>query len=107
MYNLRVSEQVELFLRSLPPGPKHALKEAIGRLAKQRGDLKALETNLSGYWRLRVGRYRVLFAYEKPMTIVCVHAGERSLIYEVFGAMVREHLEQAPDPDENGETNKN
>ena len=94
MYKLRVSGQVELFLRSLPPAPKHALREAIGRLAKQRGDIKALEGNLAGYWRLRVGRYRVLFAYEKPMTIVCAYAAERSLIYEVFGAMVREHLEQ-------------
>jgi mRNA interferase RelE/StbE len=107
MHNLRVSGQVELFLRSLPPGPKHALKKAIGRLANQQGDLTALEVGLTGYWRLRVSRYRVLFAYEKPMTIVCVHAGERSLIYEVFGAMLQEHLKQAPAPDKGEETNEN
>jgi len=101
MYKLRVSDEVELFLRSLPPAPKHALREAIGKLTKQQGDIRALEGDLAGFWRLRVGRYRVLFTYEKPMTIVCAYAAERSLVYEVFGAMVREHLGQTPAP--NGE----
>ncbi|AHF91105.1 hypothetical protein OpiT1DRAFT_02515 [Opitutaceae bacterium TAV1] len=93
MYKVRISEQVEFFLRTLPPGPKHAVREAVARLASQKGQIKALENELSGFWRLRVGRYRVIFTYARPMTIDCLFAEERKLVYEVFGELMKEKLQ--------------
>lgn len=93
MYNVNVSDQVEAFLRRMPPTPKHRLREAIGRLAGEKGDIKALENDLSGFYRLKVGRYRIVFCYAEPKTIDCIFAEERKLVYEVFSALLREQLE--------------
>ncbi|RRJ97506.1 hypothetical protein Ga0100231_002975 [Opitutaceae bacterium TAV4] len=92
MYKVRISEQVEHFLQTMAPGPKHKLREAIARLGKQQGVVRALENDLAGFWRLRVGRYRVIFCYVEPMTIDCVFAEERKLVYELFSALMREQL---------------
>jgi mRNA interferase RelE/StbE len=93
MYKVRISEQVERFLQSLAPTPKLRLREAMGQLARHKGDIKALENDLSGFSRLKVGRYRVVFCYAEPSTIDCVFAEERKLVYEVFAALLREQFE--------------
>ena len=92
-YKIIVSEQVEAFLRTLPPVPKHAVREAIGKLAFQQGDITALENDLAGFYRLRVGRYRVVFTYAAGMTIDCVFMENRKFVYEVFAALMKEQLE--------------
>jgi len=93
MYKVRISEQVERFLQRLAPTPKHQLREAMGQLARQQGDIKALENDLIGFSRLKVGRYRIVFCYVEPSTIDCVFAEERKLVYEVFAALLREQFE--------------
>jgi mRNA interferase RelE/StbE len=74
------------FLRRLAPGPRRALKQALIELRYERGDIRALDENLSGYYRLRVGRYRVVFAYAEDGSIEALFIGERSLVYELFEA---------------------
>jgi len=93
MYRVRISEQVERFLQSLAPIPKRRLREAMGRLARQQGEIKVLENDLSGFSRLKVGRYRVVFCYVEPSTIDCIFVEERKLVYEVFAALLREQFE--------------
>jgi len=97
LYKIHVSSQVEEFVCSLAPAPKHAIREAIARLDKQRGDIRALENDLAGFSRLRVGRYRVIFTHAPGMTIDCLFAEERKLVYEIFGALLRELLEGKQD----------
>ena len=58
-----VAKQVAEFVRRLPPQPKRRLRRALRDLAREKGDMKALEPPLHGYCRLRVGGYRIVFAY--------------------------------------------
>jgi mRNA-degrading endonuclease RelE of RelBE toxin-antitoxin system len=87
MISVRIQEEVLDYLRKLPPQPRHRLKEAIKALAKESGDIKPLTEEIEGFLRLRVGSYRVIFEYEMidgERTIICVFAGSRRWIYEVF-----------------------
>lgn len=88
-----LSEQVVGFLRSLPPEPRARLRRALRDLAHGRGDVQPLEAPLDGYCRLRVGGYRIVFAYAGKRSIQCVFAERRSVIYEVFADALRLVLE--------------
>ena len=52
------------FVRSLPPQPRQALRRALKNLRLEQGDIRALEGELEGFYRLRVQRYRVIFHYD-------------------------------------------
>lgn len=92
MFKLKISDQVITFVRKQPPERRKALRTGLAELAKGKGDTLPLEENLSGFWRLRVGRFRVVFDYENSTTIRCIFVEERRLVYEVFAAMLKEHL---------------
>ena len=81
---LVLAKQVVDFVRRLPPEPKHRLRNAIKELAREQGDIKPLESPLDGYCRLRVGGYRIVFAYGKRDTIECIYAERRSVVYELL-----------------------
>ena len=64
---------------------------AIRALAKGEGDIKSLEGALSGFSRLRVTNYRVIFTENfrgEERVIECLFAERRSVIYEIFNQMV-------------------
>jgi hypothetical protein len=50
--------QTETFMRALAPEPRRRLVRALEALPT--GDINALEGRLSGYWRVRVGGYRIV-----------------------------------------------
>ena len=83
MRKINISEQVEDFLRSLPPEPKHAVRLAISRLAEGDDGTKALRDELAGYRRIAVGKYRVIYL-SYATSAECVQAGIRKTIYEQF-----------------------
>ena len=69
---VRLSEQVEGFLKSLPPVPRRKLRDALRGLENGKGDIIALERDLAGYCRLKVSPYRVILHYESsPRGPVC------------------------------------
>jgi len=80
-------------LGELAPTPKLRLRAALAKLANEKGDLIALENELAGFSRLKVGRYRVVFRYVEPSTIDCIFVEERKLVYEIFAALLSEKLE--------------
>jgi mRNA interferase RelE/StbE len=45
-----------------------------------------LEANLSGYYRQRVGRHRIIFTYAPDGAIEAIFMEERQLVYEMFEA---------------------
>lgn len=94
MARVRISPQVEAFLGRLAPEPRRKLRAALVGLGKPTGDIKPLENELAGLYRLRVGRYRVIFSYAAPDTVDCIYAEERRIIYEVFAALLREKLDK-------------
>ena len=89
---VEVSEQVADFVRRLPPEPRRRIKRALRDLAHEHGDLRALEGPLDGYCRLRVGAYRIVFAYAKRGTIQCVFAERRSIVYELLVELIESGL---------------
>ena len=96
MMKVELSEQVVCFLKRQAPEPRRWLRVALRRLTLEQGDIKSLEGPLSGYYRLRVRGYRVIFAYESSMkthrVIKCVFAERRHVIYEVFAEMLKDRL---------------
>jgi mRNA interferase RelE/StbE len=88
MHKVRVEEQVREFIRRQAPEPRRALKRALKELELERGDIRALEQALTGYYRLRIGKFRLVFRYTDAETIEAVFLEERSMVYEVFEAQL-------------------
>ena len=82
-----VTEQVREFIRTCPPEPRRWLRDALRKLAEEQGDIKALDRELAGYYRLRVRSYRIIFRYETGRygrMIHCDFAEHRGVVYEAF-----------------------
>ncbi len=93
---IEIERQVFDFIASLAPEPRRTIREALRKLSQERGDIRALEGELEGFYRLRVGRYRIIFFYRverRTRQIRCVYAEHRTLIYEVFAQHLHEFLE--------------
>ncbi len=91
--SVRIESQVELFVKSLAPEPRRRLTLVIKGLAEDRGDIERLEGKLSGYSRLRVVGYRVIFnerAEKGERIIDCVFAEKRPVVYELFIGLLSE-----------------
>ena len=84
MPTVSVKEPVFDFLRRLAPEPRQTIKRALKELTKGRGDIRSLEQRLTGYYRLRAGKFRVVFRYTTSDEIEFIFAEERSMVYEVF-----------------------
>ena len=88
--------QAEVFIKSLAPEPRRAIRQSIKQLAdgKTTGlDLRSLEGVLQGYLRLRVRTYRVIYcvsAQPKGPELHLLAAGSRSTIYEAFEKILAE-----------------
>ena len=92
---IELSAQVVRFVASRAPEPRARLRTALRGLARERGDIRALEGPLENYHRLRVGGYRIIFAYAlsgKQRVIRCIFAERRSAVYETFQRLLRQHL---------------
>jgi mRNA interferase RelE/StbE len=93
---IEIEQQVLDFVGSLAPEPRRLLREALRKLQQEKGDIRALEGELDGFYRLRVGRYRIIFSYRRERRsrqIRCVYAAHRTLIYEVFAQEFHDLLE--------------
>ena len=92
---VRASRPVEDFLKTLAPEPRRVLRLAMKGLADDKGDVKLLEGKLSGYWRLRVGKIRVIFevkAIGGARVIFCFYADYRSIVYVVLEQLLASGL---------------
>jgi mRNA-degrading endonuclease RelE of RelBE toxin-antitoxin system len=84
---VEISEQAFRFVLSQAPEPRRLLRIALRGLEHERGNIRALEGRLSGYHRLRIGAYRVIFRYhveKDERKILCEFIEKRSIVYEVF-----------------------
>ena len=95
MSRVVVHPQAERFVRALAPEPRKRLIKAMKALPG--GDVKALEGRLAGYFRLRVGGYRIIFSdsmRNSARTFDCIFAERRPIVYELFEQiLVEEALE--------------
>lgn len=83
-YRVQVREQVWRHYQQLGLADRRAVKQAILRLDKERGDIRALRDRLEGYYRLRIGSHRIIYRYLPGRVIECVYMNNRALVYDVF-----------------------
>lgn len=88
-----IAPRVHESLRRMSPETRHRVRLAIANLAHERGDTKPLDGELAGFFRLRVGAYRVIYWYQVVKSrrhIMCEFVEQRSLVYEMIENMIRE-----------------
>ena len=91
-YRVKVREQVWKFHARLGPQDRRAVKRAITGLAAEQGDIRALRDQLEGYYRLRIGPYRIVFRYLAGRVVECVYMNDRALVYDVFESEIHRIL---------------
>jgi mRNA interferase RelE/StbE len=78
-----VSNQIVTRLRTIHPDHRKEIRGALRELAKGRGDMKELAGRLAGFYRLRVGRYRIVYCY-RDKHVEAIFLEQRSIVYELF-----------------------
>jgi mRNA-degrading endonuclease RelE of RelBE toxin-antitoxin system len=92
-----IKQRVRRFLQTLAPEPRRKLWRGLKDLAEDKGDLKQLEGNLHPFWRLRVGRMRVIYeprSVAGERQLVCFFADHRSTVYAVLEQLLASGLLQ-------------
>ena len=84
---ISASEQVQTWLQGLPPAPKRRVRQALKALAAGRSrrlDLQSLRRELEGFYRLRIGDYRIIYHLEPGRVIRLDYADIRDVVYDLF-----------------------
>lgn len=83
-FRIELREQVRRYYETLGLTYRRDVKRALKALSEGRGDIRALEAPLEGYYRLRIGSHRLLFRHAEGNRIICVYMNTRKLVYEIF-----------------------
>lgn len=81
---ISASDQVAEWLGSLAPEPKRRIRAALKGLEDWQGDIKPLRGELEGFYRLRVGGYRIVYRVMRGKMIQLEYADTRDVVYETF-----------------------
>lgn len=79
--NVLIEQQVKDFIKALSPEPRKALRQGLKLLENTEGDIKPLDAELEGFYRLRVKNYRVIISRPDSSTIRCEYAERRNVVY--------------------------
>ncbi len=81
---ISASEQVAEWLSRLAPEPKRRVRAALRNLETWCEDIASLHGELEGFYRLRIGGYRIFFRVMPRQMIRLEYADTRDVIYEVL-----------------------
>ena len=84
---ISASEPVQLWLQGLPPETKQRVRRELRALAGGRArrlDSKPLRGELEGFYRLRIGDYRIVYHLEPGPIVRLDYADLRDVVYGVF-----------------------
>jgi mRNA-degrading endonuclease RelE of RelBE toxin-antitoxin system len=84
---ISASEEVQLWLQGLPPEARRRVRQSLKALATGRTrtlDLLPLRRELEGFYRLRVGDYRIVYHLEPGPGIRLDYADIRDVVYDAF-----------------------
>lgn len=84
-YRIVIEKMAEKFIIKLPQPDKERVLRAIHELPEE-NDIKRLKGRKSaGFYRLRVGDYRIIYKINSRELIICViDAGNRGQIYNKY-----------------------
>ena len=82
---MRFSDQVVAAFKELHPGVRRDIRRALDdvNVGKKR-DVRVLTDQLAGFWRLRVGQYRVVFHHDETGELIADYLGLRTTVYRSF-----------------------
>ena len=82
-YQIKIEKDAQKFLKKLPHPDETSVLKAIAKLPDA-GDRKQLKGH-PGFFRLRVGNYRIIYTVDNGQLIVrVVDAGNRGQIYNRY-----------------------
>ena len=85
-YRIELSKNASKNLKSLDNSVRQRVMKFFEKLEKTENPKsfgEALEENLSGYWKYRVGNYRIVVDIQDDQLVVLIIAiGHRSIIYK-------------------------
>ena len=87
-YRIKPSRQVIQFTNRLHPDTRRKCKRALVDLENWKGNIIPLARVMAGFYRVRVGNYRFIFAVRTDLMIDVVFAQERDVVYQLFEAMI-------------------
>lgn len=75
------------YLQGLPPKLRDSIREAIKGLTQKppKGDIRPMQGYKDGRYRLRVGKYRIIYRFTKDMEVevlIIMEIGSRGDIYK-------------------------
>ena len=82
MFEVRIEKNARNFIKKLDNSSQKEILKKIRKLKENPFMGKALTGNLSGLWRIRIGKYRVVYQIKNSELIVIVlDVGHRKNIY--------------------------
>jgi mRNA-degrading endonuclease RelE of RelBE toxin-antitoxin system len=90
---IRVPDDVAAFIRSLYPDIKRKIKSGIKLILDNSNAGKALKSDLSGLFSLRIGRFRIIYKTVKN-EIILIAVGPRKTIYEETSRHIKKQAEE-------------
>ena len=82
---MKFSDQFGDGLKALHPGVRRDIRRALDEVnAGKKRDVAALTGELTGFWRLRVGKHRIVFRYDEVGQLMAEFLGPRSTVYRSF-----------------------
>ena len=86
---MRYADQVTEYVKRLAPEQRRAIKAGLRVLESGKAaDTQPLEDELEGFYRLRVGKFRIVDRYLPEVGISCEFVEVRRLVYERFTSML-------------------
>jgi len=90
-YRPDIPTHVAEIIRHLPPDVKRSVKEALRSLSANPFSGAPLMRELSGLWRFKVRRFRIIYELDRKARIIRIFAiGHRREIYEELADRVRQ-----------------
>ena len=84
---MKFSDQVVEALRTCHPKGRRKIRRALDDLARGAlQDTQPLEDELAGFFRLRVGRFRVIYRLSESKKVMVEYLAPRKMVYESFKA---------------------
>jgi mRNA interferase RelE/StbE len=82
---VKFSSQVASVLTTLHPGVRRDIRRQLDHLDNDRPcDKKPLKGNLTGFHRLRIGKYRIIYSISSTGEAIAEFIGERNTVYDTF-----------------------
>lgn len=82
---MKFSDQVVAALKELHPGVRRDIRRALDDVNNgKRRDVRALSEPLTGFWRLRVGKYRVVLRHDECGELIAEYLAPRESVYRSF-----------------------